>query len=206
MSFAILRHSRLDSIAMALEVRIVGRAPDAREGVVAVAGSRLVAVFEKGGDTPVFTPPNAVSIAFAGDRIVAWRVEKLLGASGVGRGDFAWTVETYAWPAQTLVASHEVRSRDVIAWHWPIRLTCPKAHDHRLVVLEAGSEDGRAKIHLATRDDGTVLETLDREAALAAIGKATSKVGAAAYGVRRSKAKARATPIEVVVIRRRSSE
>jgi hypothetical protein len=150
------------------EVGEVGRDRSSSEGKMAVSGYRHLAVFDAASGTLHFAPPRSVAIALGDSSLVSWRVERREDASGVGRGDYDWIVELYSFPAEPrFLRGYAIRSRDTIAWCWPVSISVPKTQDGRLVVMKARSEDFSTSVFIVLHDDGTFSETLDRPAALA---------------------------------------
>ncbi|MFZ5893588.1 MAG: SMI1/KNR4 family protein [Myxococcota bacterium] len=86
----------------------------------------------------------------------------------MGRGDYDWILEVYSWPEQPeFLRGYVVRSRKTIEWCWPIEITCPKSHAHRVCIFKSRSEDFKDDVFVVLHDDGTFSETRNRDAALA---------------------------------------
>lgn len=149
-------------------VREVGRAPSSSEGIVSTPGDRHYGLFDAASGALLFAPPSAVALGMTPDlaTLIAWRVEKRAGCSGIARGDYDWILERYRWPEASFSSSHTITSRKVIEWHWTGALDVPLEGDGRHVVLRTHSEDDFLRLHVVTMRDGSVRETQSHEEAL----------------------------------------
>jgi hypothetical protein len=145
----------------------VGRGPSSQQGKLSVSGHEHVGLVDASTGEVLFAPPWAVALGMSPDEreLISWRVERRAGASGVGRADYDWILERYAWPERTLASAHVVADRTLIAWHWPGELAVPLAGGGRLLVLGARSEDDFVRLYLVTGVDGAVRETTRRHEA-----------------------------------------
>ena len=148
-----------------LRVRRIAQGPSSREGKLITPGHEYVGLFS--GEELVFAPPSAVALGMSPDEraLFSWRVEKREGHSGVGRGDYRWTLERYSWPDRTLEWQHVVADQKTIDWCWPDDLTVPADAGGRLISLRARSEDQQAWIHVVEEPDGHTRATRDRDEA-----------------------------------------
>ena len=150
------------------DVREVGRAPHSSKGIICTPGNRHYGLFDVASGALLAATPNAVALGMSPDlaTLIAWRVEKRAGCSGIARGDYDWTLERYRWPDASLSSRHTIASRAVIEWHWTGSLEVPLEGDGRHVVLRAHSEDDFVRLHVVSMRDGSVRETLSSEEAL----------------------------------------
>jgi hypothetical protein len=129
-----------------LKTQKVQRGPSSSEGIISTPGHDYVGIFNRQLNQLLFAPPHAVALGMSADEktLYAWRVEKRVGASGVGREDYHWFLDSYAWPHGTLISSYEIADRKTIAWCWPVRIDVPISHE--TVIFRARSEDNVVSI------------------------------------------------------------
>lgn len=149
-------------------VKVVGKQASSSKGKVSVSGEELVALFDGATGKKLFAPPDSIAIALTDRHLLSWRMTKRSGVSGIGRGDYDWTLDKFEWPEKKLVASYTLTSRKVIEWCWPLGLRCPKSHRYRIAAFDCRSEDWKDCVYVVMHDDGRFTETNDLASAVSA--------------------------------------
>ncbi len=156
----------------AYEVRVVGQGPSSTEGKITVGGNEHSGVFDRETGACLLAPPDAVYLQITTTEVLAWRVVKRAGTSGIGRDDYTWIIESYARPALDLLWAHEVRDRGFTGYMVPTNFATFREAPKEVVTLEGGCEEGERWLYLVRRADGSIAETERKEEALALLGRA----------------------------------
>ena len=136
------------------EIRKVGQDKSHSEGKIIVSGDKYVGVFDAITDECVLAPPQAIHIAFLGDKILAWCTPQRSNTSGIGRADYNWIIKYYHLSDLTLKQSYEIASRDYIQWCWPIEFLCVGGvHTLDVIILNCGYEGGVEQLYLFHEGD-----------------------------------------------------
>lgn len=151
-----------------LEVRPLGTGGRASEGKLSVSRHAPQGVFD--GDTCVLSPPDAFALRISAKEVVAWRTPRKPGASGVGRADYVWIIEGYTRPALKLAWTHQVRANSFVAGYAAHSLSAPREAPNKIITLVGGGDDDAGYLYLVRQEDGSIVETEQKEAALALVG------------------------------------
>jgi hypothetical protein len=137
------------------------------------APNGLVSVLD--GDVAL-TPRGCVAAVEVDDRVFAWCAPSRPDGQSRSR---PWVLEIHRAPSEpgaawSIEAAYQIRNFDLIAWCWASRLRVQRAYRHRLVVLEARSEDFTDQAYVVLHEDGRFSEVSTKEAAEALLTQSAS--------------------------------